>query len=274
MELICLKLSGSLLTEKSKPNTAKEEVIRRLAREIYELMKNFNFIIVHGGGSFGHAAAKKYKIHEGLNKGNKEQVTGFCETQEAMQNLNKIFVDIFLEEKVPVFPVQLSSSVILKSNKINKFSINSLEVMKKLIELNVIPVAYGVPCVDVENGIGILSGDEILVWLAKQLKAGRIISGSITEVLDDEGTIIPGINEKNIGKINFYNAENDVTGGMKRKVFELLKFAAESGIETQVVNLNEKKLRDVLEGRVHGTVIKNISVNTDNIDNIDNENES
>ena len=256
MELICLKLSGSLITEKSKKNTAKEEIIRRLAREINDLMENFNFIIVHGGGSFGHAAAKKYKIHEGLNKGNKEQVTGFCETQEAMQNLNKIFVDIFLEEKVPVFPVQLSSSVILKSNKINKFSINSLEVMKKLIELNVIPVAYGVPCVDVENGIGILSGDEILVWLAKHLKAGRIISGSITEVLDDEGKIIPGINEKNIGKINFYNAENDVTGGMKRKVFELLKFAAESGIETQVVNLDEKKLRDVLEGRVYGTVIK------------------
>lgn len=252
MELICLKLSGSLITEKSKPNTAKKEVIRRLAREIYNLKENFNFVIVHGGGSFGHAAAKKYKIHEGIDNFNQEQVIGFCETQQAMQNLNKIFVDIFLEEKVPAFPIQLSSCVILKNNKLYKFSDNSVKVMRKLIELNIIPVTYGVPCVDVENKVGILSGDEILTWIAKHLNADRIISGSITEVLDGEGKIIPEITEKNIEKINFYKAENDVTGGMKRKVSELM----ELGLTSQIVNLNEKRLRDVLRGKVSGTVIK------------------
>ncbi len=256
MELICLKLSGSLITEKSKPNTAKEGVIRKLAKEIRVLKKDYSFAIVHGGGSYGHSAAKKYNVHEGIDPADCAQVLGFCETQNSMQNLNKIFTDIFLDEGVPVFPIQLSSSVVLKNNKIHKFSNNSVEVIKELTNLGIIPVTYGVPCVDIQNKTGILSGDEILVWLGRELKADRIISGSITEVLDSRGKVIPEITKENIEKINFYKAENDVTGGMKRKVMELLNFTINSRVETQIVNLGEKRLGDVLGGRVFGTVIK------------------
>ena len=65
------------------------------------------------------------------------------------------------------------------------------------------------------------------------------LSGSITEVIDDRGKIVPEINKENSDEIKFYCAKNDVTRCVKRKVFKLMKFAAENNISSQIVNLNE-----------------------------------
>jgi len=66
--LILIKLGGSLITDKTKPFTPKEAVIRRLGREIKETLRSFpgRIIIGHGSGSFGHIVAAKYKTQNGI----------------------------------------------------------------------------------------------------------------------------------------------------------------------------------------------------------------
>jgi len=60
-ELVLLKLGGSLITEKNQANTAKHDLIQRLANEIKSALDargdDLQLIIGHGAGSFGHIQA-------------------------------------------------------------------------------------------------------------------------------------------------------------------------------------------------------------------------
>ncbi len=243
--LICLKLSGGLITEKDAPFTARRDIIARLSREISE--SPHKFVIVHGGGSFGHVAAKKW--FENRNE------YGFCETLKAMIELNKIFIDIF-SEKNAVFSICLSNSVILKKNRVHKFSDTCMRIIRELQELEIIPVTYGVPCLDTEQKFGILSGDEILVYLARELNADRVISGTVTEVLGENKKPIGRINSEHFGDMGSISGSSstDVTGGMYRKVKELIELAND-GIPSQIVDLRNKPLKDVINDPELGTVI-------------------
>ena len=64
-EIILLKLGGSLLTNKNKPFSIREDVVRNAVQQIIEA--NDKLILIHGGGSFGHPLAKKYKISKGYD---------------------------------------------------------------------------------------------------------------------------------------------------------------------------------------------------------------
>jgi isopentenyl phosphate kinase (EC 2.7.4.-) len=57
-----LKLGGSLITDKTRENAPRLDVIRRLAREISGALATAppKLVLGHGSGSFGHAAARKY----------------------------------------------------------------------------------------------------------------------------------------------------------------------------------------------------------------------
>jgi isopentenyl phosphate kinase len=61
MEIILLKLGGSLITDKNTPYTANHGIITQVLKEIKEeLNKNpaLHLIIGHGAGSFAHQSAK------------------------------------------------------------------------------------------------------------------------------------------------------------------------------------------------------------------------
>ena len=65
MQTYFIKLGGSVITNTEKPYTAKIGTIRRVLNEIKEAKrdKDFNLIIGHGGGSFPHIPAHKYKVN-------------------------------------------------------------------------------------------------------------------------------------------------------------------------------------------------------------------
>ena len=67
-ELVFVKLGGSLITDKTKPFTARMDIIKRLAEEIHEAKGEgkLKLLIGHGGGSFPHVPAKKYQVHKGV----------------------------------------------------------------------------------------------------------------------------------------------------------------------------------------------------------------
>ena len=68
--LIYLKLGGSLITQKDKPETARLDVLERLTLEIARARKTrpeLQLVLGHGSGSFGHVSAQRHGTRGGVN---------------------------------------------------------------------------------------------------------------------------------------------------------------------------------------------------------------
>jgi len=234
--LVILKLGGSVITEKSKPFTANYHNLNRLVKEISNAYKSssFSLVLIHGAGSFGHTLVAKYMIDTGIKS--KEQVFGFAETQKVMEDLNNIVVDALQNEKLSAIPCQPSSHAVMKSGKLQYMS---LDAIKGFLGIDLIPVLYGVPAYDEDQGCSILSGDEIAPYIAKKLEAKRVIYGvDIDGVLDNNKKLIKEITPEKIKEIKGYvkgSKATDVTGGMLGKLEKILMFAG-TGIEVEIVN--------------------------------------
>jgi isopentenyl phosphate kinase len=239
--LIVLKLGGSVITLK---DADKKEVdvknLARLAKEIAEAKKekDFQLIIVHGAGPFGHVPAKKYELDKGLKS--ELQLRGFSATHRSMEELNSAVVDSLIAAGINAIAYQPSAAGILKNKKLTYFP---TIVLKKLLKVGMVPVAHGDVLIDEETGVNILSGDHLVPYLAKKLHAKRIILATdVDGVFDSDpkdnktATLIKEITHRNIGSLNVGGAKaTDVTGGMRRKLDELLQLA-EGGIESEIIS--------------------------------------
>ncbi|MCS7368228.1 MAG: isopentenyl phosphate kinase [archaeon GBS-70-058] len=241
-KLIVIKLGGSVVTQKSEYEVANVSVIRRIASELAEIMNTFSFIIVHGGGSFGHPHAYKHKLNEGFR--DISQLPGVLETHHAMLRLNEIIVNEFLNAGFIPFPFQPSSMITTKKGEIFKSNTYSIG---KAIKLGFTPILYGDVVFDDEYGFYILSGDKICSYLAIEFNAAKVVfscdvDGIYTSdpkcdpnsklietlTLDDLSELIRNWDSRSASRI-------DVTGGMKNKLLEAEKICS-SGIEVCIVN--------------------------------------
>ena len=59
--MILIKLGGSIITNKQKPLTARISEIKQIASHLRKIKEPF--VVVHGGGSFGHYWTVKYDMH-------------------------------------------------------------------------------------------------------------------------------------------------------------------------------------------------------------------
>jgi len=245
-ELVLIKLGGSVVTNKSKPFTARLGTVRKLAKGIKKefLNKNSDLIVGQGGGSFPHVPASKYQTQKGII--NKNSVWGFCETADAAIQINRIIIKEFLALKVPVASFA-PLSFIYQSKII-------FEHIKKALEIGVIPVIYGDVIMNPKRGFEIYSGEKILDLLAKKLsksyKKVKIIYYTDTSgVYDDKGKTIPLITPKNFKQIKKFikgSGNTDVTGGMIHKVEESLALVRKLDAEVYIMNgLSKGKLTKI-----------------------------
>jgi len=253
-----------VITHKDKSLTPNLPAIRRLAKEIASA-KLDSLILVHGGGSFGHPLAKKYKIREGFN-GKASQLLGFAETHQAMVALNKLVVDALIKEKISAVAVSPSSFIMTKSERIHSFP---LEPLTKLLQLGFVPVLFGDAVFDLDKGFTILSGDQLIAYLAIHYKAERIIVGVDVDGLftsdpkaNKEAKLLNHVTLKELETLMQQIGEAkvpDVTGGMPSKVQEMIP-AVEKGVNVLVVNsAKSENLCKALKGeRVVSTVISKL----------------
>jgi isopentenyl phosphate kinase len=258
---IVLKLGGSVITDKNKPATAKLEAIERLADEIFQA-KVSSLILVHGGGSFGHPVAKKYKLTEGY--GDPSQVTGFSETHRAMTQLNGLVMEALINRDVNAVVVQPSSCVVTKSGRIQTIE---LKPIRRMLDMGIVPVLYGDAVLDSEKGFAILSGDQLVSSLAIHFGAQRIIMGGDVDGIytadpktSTSAKLIKRVTleELKTQKHDIEGAKStDVTGGMLGKMHELIP-AIEQNIETLIVNATKPlRVYKALRGeKVKCTVIE------------------
>lgn len=264
MELIFLKLGGSLITQKDKPFTERKDIIERLAKEIHEARqeKDFRLLIGNGGGSYPHIPAKKYQTAQGII--NEQSIKGIVEVQDAASRLNRIIVRALLDAGENAISVQPSSVCITENSRIVEFYTKPLEM---LLEKEMLPVVYGDIGLDTKQGCSIVSTEELFVFLAKKLKPQKIIMAGVVDGVFTADPI-KNLNAKLVSEITPENypemkimltggAGIDVTGGMLHKVERCLELAS-GGIESYIINgLVENRLKETLLGKeVVETIIK------------------
>lgn len=256
--MIILKLGGSLITDKTRQFRFRKSVLKRLANEIKRGAEG-ELIIVHGGGSFGHPVANKYRLQEGFS--NKEQIEGIVLTRKVMSELSRSVINAFHERKLPVVAIQPSANITCKKGRIE--DINT-EVIERFLELGTIPVLFGDVVIDKDLGFCILSGDQITTFLAERFKADRVIFAADVDGIYDRDPKKFG-NAKLIPKIastdkdilsSLKTQEGDVTGGIKGKLKEIIALA-EKGVPSQIINATVSgRLKKALSGeKVTGTLV-------------------
>ena len=256
-----LKIGGSVITNKSGELEAKTQDIDRLAGEI-QVAGGKDLIIVHGGGSFGHPVAEKYKIKDGYKE--ELQKIGFSETHHVMTVLNGLFMDSLVWHNVPAVSLTPSSFIVTENGRINHFEDGAIE---SLLSMGFTPVLYGDAVLDTKLGFTILSGDQLVSNLAIRFNAERILIG-----IDEDGVFEadPKVDKKSkmfehltlkemnglLSKLGKTTA-CDVTGGMFGKISELVPVIEH---EIPVTILNATQPRNVcraLQGeKVEGTLIE------------------
>jgi isopentenyl phosphate kinase len=259
-DLVIIKLGGSVITDKNKKRSFNKKVARRLIGEIASAQNklNFNLIIAHGSGSFGHPVAAKYKVQEGFK--NKKSLRGFTLTKEAVYDLaTKFFVEASKEINCAI--VQLSDVTVATERKIVKFNTDSVE---QLLGLGMVPVLYGDVVFDNKIGFSIVSADAIVSFLAKKLNAKKVIFVSDVDGVFDknpkvykDAKLIREINLTNfnevISRLEGFN-KKDVTGEMKGKLLSMKNELKE--IDTRIIGgFLPGALKKVLLGANLGTRI-------------------
>jgi len=259
-ELIILKIGGSVITDRTSETPKVDyENLNRVAKEVSGAYSfgNFQLILVHGAGSYGHQIVKRTGINKGIKT--REQVVAFAETQRLQNELNCIVTKALIENGTPAIPCQTSASVVMKGGRIVKFY---LSAANGFLDVGLVPVFYGVPAYDEAQGCSILSGDQIAPFVAKKLKADKIIHATDVDGIytadpnkDKNANHIPLITKKNLKEVENMisgSAHTDVTGGMAGKVREI----AGVGIETQIVDATKPgRVKQALRGERVGTSI-------------------
>ena len=253
-----LKLGGSILSDKNIPYSIKWDNLERIAMEIKNALDYYKnqdidimkLIIVHGGGSFGHPVAKKYLKVENGKKIFINMEKGFWEIQKAMRRFNNIVIDTLQSYDIPAVSIQPSSFVVFGDNLIFDTS-----AIKEMLKGNLVPVIHGDITVDDKDGYKIISGDDIVPYLANELKADLILYATDVDGVLINNKPIKRIDKDNIDEIlSYLSGSNsiDVTGGMRYKI-EMIRKNRCRGF---VFNGNKaKNIYKALLGDVEGTEI-------------------
>lgn len=226
--VVLLKLGGSLLTDKTREDTDHPEIISRLAQEIAAALAGPHpplLVVGHGSGSFGHAAAARSGIAQGL--GSPERLRGVVETRERAVELHRRVVAALAEAGALPYSISPSSSLVTSAGKGQSFF---LEPLQRALDAGLLPVVYGDVVMDRVQGAAIASTETVFLALANAgLPITRALWAGVTDgVLDDAGTMIPQIRvgasteaEAAAGA----SAGTDVTGGMRHRLAAVLELA-------------------------------------------------
>lgn len=255
-ELLFVKLGGSLITDKTRPYTVRQEVLDRLCQELRtaRARRSISLVLGHGAGSFAHVSAAQHRTHLGLDGPGGWR--GFCEVHHDAQRLNALVREALSRAGELAATLQPSASCMLRGGRVIQYEI---EPIQRLLVGGVIPMVHGDACVDDELGFSIASTEELFRHLARELRPTRIILvGKVDGVLDLDGAVIPEINPETLpgveGALRASDGVADVTGGMLQKV----RLALELGAPTEIINgLVPGLLTRALEGeRDLGTTVR------------------
>ena len=247
-EIKILKIGGSVLTDKTRLESAKMDAIERICAEVANCRRGL--ILVHGAGSFGHIHAQKFSLDE------KFSPEGVLETHRSVVKLNGLLVEglrVCGASPVPVHPL---SSTILADGRIDLMEVGPVVEM---VDRGLLPVLHGDVAMDRMRGAGIVSGDQLVTHLARALRPKLVALGTAAEGVIFNGQVLPAVRREDLPRIWSQLGGSDgvdVTGGMRGKIQELLDLA-DGGVSSRIFNAERPGMIErVLGGETGGTAVE------------------
>jgi isopentenyl phosphate kinase len=215
-ETLVVKLGGSVVTEKTEPETVDRDALADAARALAAV--DGSLVVVHGGGSFGHHHAAEHGVSTA--EGTRDAGSALA-IHGAMVELNRVVVDALQDEGVPALPVHPLSAASRDGD--GELSLPTAQIRCMLDEAFV-PVLHGDGVVHAGEGVTVLSGDELVVELAPALEATRVgVCSTVPGVLDGDDAVVDRIGSfDEVADVLGASEATDVTGGMAGKVRALL----------------------------------------------------
>ena len=249
--VVLLKLGGSLITDKERPETARDEVIVRLAEEVARFLRDAagrgdppRLIVGHGSGSFGHVAAARHRVAEGLvgvpPAERAERLRGVAEVQGRAAELHRRVLAALRRAGLPAFSIAPSSALVAAGGRPARLA---TEPLRLALDAGLVPVVYGDVVMDRERGCAIASTETVFAALVAELRRrgtaiDRVLwAGATDGVLAEDGTTIPRISVADAidpaASAAGPAAGTDVTGGMRHRLESALALA-EDGVESLI----------------------------------------
>lgn len=229
--LVIVKLGGSVITHKeSVPPTINEQHLSRIVKEL--AVHDGKLIVVLGGGAHGHQAAHKHGF--GNPDTNPEKLlAGIPEIRHNMLHLASRVEEEFAAQGIPGVIISPFMIATLRNRLIDSFPI---DIIRSTLNAGIAVIIHGDVCYDKTKAASILSGDTIAKYLAEELQPKAVLIGTnVDGVMDDnpdtnpDAKHIPLINNSNKNQILASSGPSssiDVTGGMTKKITELLELAS------------------------------------------------
>ncbi|WP_456482605.1 isopentenyl phosphate kinase [Methanopyrus sp.] len=215
-----LKIGGSVITDKSRPKTAREDRVLGLMKVISDW--EGDLVLIHGGGSFGHYEASRVDdLREGVS-----------EVRRAMHELLSIVEEAAVDSGVRVYPVTPATVL---------YSLNALV---DLLERDCVPLLYGDVVPDGEGGFRIMSGDEIaerVSWLGPDRVGFGMSVDGVYPKAPGEGEPLREISPdeaRDLARRLEGSAGMDVTGGIAEKLRRAARIA-ERGVEVYLFDARD-----------------------------------
>ena len=263
MDVVLVKLGGSLITDKRRRRTPRPTVIRRLARELARgsAGRRFRVVVGHGSGSFGHASAARHDLGAGVRSAS--QVPGVSRTHVEARRLNDLVVGAL--DRAALLPYALPPSGFMTVSDGRPARV-LLDPLLGALDLGLTPVVFGDVVIDASRGASICSTESIFLALAPRLarrghRVRRVLwLGETDGVYDEHGETIARLTAGVWRKVQRHvggASGIDVTGGMALRVRTALRLAR-SGVESRILDGTVPgRFEQALTGRpVPGTLIE------------------
>nr|WP_256413217.1 isopentenyl phosphate kinase [Halorubrum rubrum] len=225
-----LKLGGSVITEKDRPETVDESALAAACDAVARALGGSvdRLVVVHGGGSFGHHHASEHGVSTTEGTHDDDAVT---DIHGAMVRLNRAVISALRDRDVPAIPVH-PLSLAARSGGVGGDLDLPLSSTATLLGEGFVPVLHGDGVATAAEGVTVVSGDELVVELAAGLGADRIgVCSTVPGVLDEEGSVIERIDSfEAVADALGASDATDVSGGMAAKVAELLALDAPAAV--------------------------------------------
>ncbi|MDJ0754675.1 MAG: isopentenyl phosphate kinase [Ardenticatenaceae bacterium] len=256
--MVFLKLGGSLLTDKTTPETIRADVLSRVAAEI-AAGRPETLLLGHGSGSFGHLHGSRHGTRSGVQTA--AQWRGFVDVSDAALRLNRLVVRALLDVGITAMSISPSASAAVIDGQVTSIATGPI---RAALNHGVLPVVHGDVAFDEKRGGTILSTEEVFAALLAEFRPSwLLLAGETDGVYDQRGETVPLITTDNFddfaaalgGSRGF-----DVTGGMAGKVRDMLALVeAHPGLRIRIFSaLTAGMLQAVLEdpSRPVGTEIR------------------
>jgi len=240
--LVFCKLGGSVITDKTRPETARHDVIARLAGEVARSLAarpGLRLVLGHGSGSFGHVAARRFGTRAGVHT--PDDWRGFAQVAAVAAQLNRIVTGALLAAGVPAWSLSPSASARCRGGVLVCMATAPVE---EALAHGLVPLLYGDVALDEIQGGTIVSTEQVLTFLARRLHPARLVLVSDVDGVfeadprhDPSARPVPAVSAANWAAVRTAlrssasavggSHATDVTGGMLSKVEAMMELAQE-----------------------------------------------